>query len=324
MPTMKQIYLFTGENSFDLREKKTVWLTQFAQKHGEENISRMYAKDVTIRSLLDEIAVAPFIAQKRLIVLYGIPKCSKEDMEHIQKCIHPDVLLLIVEPKLDKRLSSTKELLNCAEVQECTPLKGSQLTQWMQGYASMLHASLSPEAQKALLEMVGENQDLLAQEMHKLALYKHGQTIEAEDIRESVLFAGEQQIWGLMDLLGQKKEKEALAYVHMLLRQGESAHGVWSILLWMMASLVSVVSAVEEGITSPAAIVKQCGVSFGSAKALLPIARQCKKQQVNDLLDRIVAYDMSLKTGGYKATEQEPQELHALLDRTVLACCSFG
>ncbi len=321
LASMSQIYLFTGENSFTLRERKRIWVGEFVHKHGEENFSALRAKEVKFRSLLDEIAVAPFIAEKRLVLIDGIPKCEKGEIEQLPIIMHEDVVLLFIEPKLDKRLSATKEILKIATVEEYKPLSGSALHQWIDQYLRTMDASIGREAHTHLVDIVGEQQDLLSQELKKLSLYVSGREIGVQDIDDIVLCSGERQVWGLMDLVGQGKEDEALAYVQRLLQQGESVHGLWNIFLWMMSGLAPVASAVEEGISNPARITKECGVSFGSARSLLPLARRLKKKRIQEIIDRVVGYDIALKTGAYRATDQAPQELRAILDRSIIECC---
>ena len=318
---MSQIYLFTGENNFLLRQKKRLWIDQFVEKHGDENLSRINARDTSFRALLDEVSVMPFIAKKRLVMVYGIPKCEKEEISTLSNHIHPDVLLLFVEQKLDKRLSATKELLKIAEVEECNSVIGNALRTWITKFTASLGGTVEPKAVEALIELLGEDQDLLSQELQKLTLYAKGRPVTAGDVEELVMCSGERQVWGLMDLIGQRKEDEALKYIQRLMQQGESAQGLWHIFLWMMSSLVPVASAVESGVTNPGAIAKQYGVSFGSARALLPIARKFSKEEIKNIVDQVIGFDIDLKTGGFRATEQEPHELQAIIDRSILACC---
>jgi len=119
-------------------------------------------------------------------------------------------------------------------------------------------------------------------------LYTKGKPIDINDVEELVMCSGERQVWGLMDLIGQGKEDEALKFIRRLMRQGESTQGLWHIFLWMMSSLVPVSSAVESGVTNPGAIAKQYGVSYGSARALLPIARKFSNR-IKEICPRLPA-----------------------------------
>lgn len=316
---MSSIFLFTGENSYALREKKRLWVQEFAKKHGQENLQRLSAKECTFRTLLDEIAVAPFIAENRLVVVDGVPKLAKEEVTALPEHLHPQVILLFVDPKPDKRLSGTKELLKVATVEECNPLRGAALQKWIGEQVSLHGCSIAPDAQKLLLDTVGEDQDFLSQEIAKLSLYCDGRQITSDDVSLLTICCGEQQVWGLMDLIGQGKSAEALAYIRRLQEQGENAHGLWSILLWMFSSIAPVASAVSEGVTNAGAITKQTGVSFGSAKSLLPLVRKKSAAELQEIVCKVADFDVALKTGGYKATGESPEELEAIIDRMILA-----
>jgi DNA polymerase III delta subunit len=142
---MSQVFLFSGENLYEIDQEKRRWIEGFIEKHGEENLTRLDGKKLQARLLMDEIAASPFIAKKRLIVLIGIPKMEKGEMLQTSDVLHPQNVLLIVDPKPDKRLSSTKELLTIAEVKTFASLRDSRLSAWLVGQAQGLDSSLSPE-----------------------------------------------------------------------------------------------------------------------------------------------------------------------------------
>ena len=187
---MSQIYLFSGENLFEIDQEKRRWIAGFTQKHGEENITHIDGKKLKTGILMDEIAASPFIAEKRLIVLLGIPKMEKGEMLELQNVLHPQNLLLIVDPKPDKRLSSTKELLTIADVKQFAPLRNERLTTWISAQAQLFGSSISRESAQHLVATVGEDQMLLASEMRKLATFAGQKQITNNDIDETIIKKG--------------------------------------------------------------------------------------------------------------------------------------
>lgn len=315
---MSQIFLFTGENSFTLREEVRRWIGSFRDKHGEENLMRITARNLTARALFDEVAVAPFIAENRLVIVEGIPSLSKEEVLLLANEMHPQVVILFIEPKPDKRLSATKELLKLADVKEFNSVAGAGLKAWMKEFLKQRQAQIEPDACDALLEMVGTDQGMLAEELKKLALFAHDRPIRSADAFHMVIPTGEQVVWHLMDLLGAGKKEEALCYARDLLDRGESPHGLWSRLLWMVNNLVLVSAALADGQTNPQSIAKNTGVNFMSVRSLLPLARQLDPKRLQEFVDDVAESDVGLKTGAYRATGEAPQELTALIDRLIL------
>lgn len=316
---MSQIYLFTGKNHYLLHREKSGWIRHFTQKHGEENLLRLEAKKVRVRDILDEIASAPFIASKRLVVIEGIPKMEKEDMEMIASQIHPDVLVAFAEPKPDKRYSAVKLLLNTAKIMQFDPLPRGQLLQWMDAVLAEAGSSIEPEAKQHLLAVVGEDQVFLVQELRKLALFAGNRPITERDIEEMVVCAGEQVSWYLMDYIAAGNTKKAIRYARNLMEKGSSPHALWAQLLWMVSSLVAIAAAVREGQTNPGWIMKNTGVKFGAIRSLMPLARRIDPVTLQAVVERFAEADTDLKTGNLRATAEAPQELEALIDRCLLS-----
>lgn len=154
-----QIFLFTGENLYDLRAERSRWMREFIAKHGEENLLVCDAKLLSYPSLLSEISIAPFIADRRMVIVDGIPKLEKEQCIALEQSIHPNVILLFTEPKPDKRLTATKQLLEIATVKTFTPLSGVRLTQWVMHLAQDADSSISQDTAHYLISRTGEDQE---------------------------------------------------------------------------------------------------------------------------------------------------------------------
>lgn len=316
---MSQIYLFTGENACQLREEKMRWVKQFTEKHGAENLMRLDAQGLTFRQFLDEVSVAPFLAEKRLVIVSGVPRFSKEEMQALSYHIHESCLVVFVDPTPDKRLSGVKELQKVAEVKEFAALKGGALDAWMMSLLKSLKATMSPDAKKELLASVGEDQEMLMQEIEKLALYANGRMIGIDDVQMLVIPSGEEEIWTLMNLIAAGKEKQGVLFAKTLIERGTAPHSLWGMLLWMLENVTLVSVAVQEHQTNPAKIA-QMGVPFPSVRTLMPLASKVSLEGLRSVLASATASDIELKTGGYRATAEAPEELHALIDRFILNC----
>jgi DNA polymerase III delta subunit len=316
---MSQIFLLTGENRHMVREERMRWVSHFREKHGDENLSILEAKQVRFNDLLDEIASAPFIAEKRLVLVDTVPKLEKEEVSQLTEHIHPDVVLVFVDPKPDRRLSSVKQLLKLAEIKEFKPLRGMALHSWMAEVVKPYDAQLTRVATDLILSMVGEDQEMLLHELTKLATFASGREIVAEDVKALTLETSEQVWWRLTELIGSQNFMEAVTYCESLLHRGESPHALWNRLLWMMSSLVQIAAAYEDGKTSSAQIAKATDVKPGTIRTLLPLARSIDSQRLRASVSQFVTADKDLKTGGYRSTVDDTGELLALIDRGILS-----
>jgi DNA polymerase-3 subunit delta len=314
------LFYFIGENAHALRGEKRAWKRQFVEKHGPENLTELDATSVKFRVLLDEVSTAPFIAQKRLVVIEGTPTFTKEEVERLPDAMHPDCILVIADVKPDKRLQGTKALLKIATVKEFPLLRGAALPRWIGEEAKRRGTAFAAGASEALLAVAGEDQDVLSQELTKLALFAGSRPVTKEDVAALCVPSGEQEVWELTRLLAEGKRTEALRYAREMTERGEDPFALWNVLLWTLKNLGIVAAAVEEGERQPAKIASQYKVPFPTARNLLSIATRLPRERLRAIITWAADTDVQLKTGGYRSTREAPQELEALIDRFVLLC----
>lgn len=318
---MHNIFLFTGLNQFALRREKLRWIQEFAIKHGQENLLSLDGSDVSLQTMLDGVSAAPFIASNRLIVIVGVPKLAKEDMRRVLEAVHPACVLLFADPAPDKRLGGLKELLAIATVKQFSPLTERQLREWVSSFARECGSCIDMPAIKRLLLIVGPEQDMLSQELRKLALGA-GRAITAEHVELLAVPSGDQEIWQLMTLLSHGDLQSSLNYANILLRSGEDPYSLWKILLWMVRCLVGVSLCLSEGERNPAKIALSADVNVSTVKTLLPLAQKISTLALKGLVDWAVIADCEMKTGDIRATAESSQELLALVDELIMRCCA--
>jgi DNA polymerase III subunit delta len=316
---MENVHVFNGENSFDLLREKSRWIGEFSKKFGDENVSTVDASSATIRTLLDEVSVLPFLAEKRLVVINGIPKCTKEDIDLLERCVHPSALVLFVEAKPDKRSGGVKELLKRAKQHIFEPLKGAAVQTWIRSYAQEQGITLDPSALQLLVEFTGDEQAMLAREIEKLAAYKPGQTINKEDIESLCVPTEEGVVWKISDLLATGGKRDALLYAHRLLGRGGDAYGLWAILSSMLKNLVAVHAATDAGMNAQADIAEATGVHPFAVRSLVQYSRRLDAKKTASFVHWTADADRALKTGGLRATDEAPEEIEALVDAFILS-----
>ncbi len=297
------------------------WTGQFTLKHGAENLLRLDGESAGIADVVDAVASAPFIAEKRLVVVRRIPRATKEDVDRILAAIHPAVILVFVDAEPDKRLGGVKMLLQIAEIREHPVLRSAQLRQWIAGLLQQYGATMLPTAIDHLIAVVGEDQQMLFMELQKLALYCADRPIDIAAVDALVVYQGERQVWALMDLLQQGSPGPAIRYVQSLLDRGESIQGLWAMVLWMLGTVAPIAAACSNS-TNPMTIAKETGINPRTVRSILPLVRSHSLNDVREIVHRVVEYDMALKTGELRASDSEPQELTIALDRVLIACCS--
>ncbi len=312
------LHFFTGENDFALRRELKRWKSAFAEKYGQENFLEMSGKE-TLSALLDAVATMPFLAEKRLVIIDGLPPLSREEFTSFCDNIHPQVVVAIVEPKPDKRLGVAKDIEVRAEVKQYPGLTERDTVRWIREEAAKMHASIDDAAVESLLQLVGTDQWMLEKELEKLALYSDS-SIRGPDIDALGIPAGDQVIWKFTDLIGSRKPQEAIRFFRRRLDRGEDAYAFWGILLNALKNLVLIWAALQEGRQDDRAIASAFGLSPFAIRGLVPLAKSLSILQIRQIVEMAAETDLALKTGGYHYSADRQDELQTVIERMILMC----
>ncbi len=314
---LKNLYFFRGENTYALSKEILRWKGIFTEKHGPENLLVLQAPGKTVSDLLDAVSVMPFIAEKRLVILEGLPKIEKEDFQRVIESIHPQTVLAIVESKPDKRLGILKHIEKTAEGKSFPLLSPAELLQWVQKTVHALGSTINSDAEKLLLSIVGTDQWMLESELEKLSALSKGE-IGIREVETLAVPSGDQIVWQLTDLIGSGKATEAHAFFVRRIERGEDAYGLWTILLSMIKNLTLVVASVDAGITNERSIATSTGLYFMQVRGLLPLAKSIGLARMRALVAMAADADIQLKSGGYHYSADRPGEVIALSERMIL------
>ena len=317
-PKVENLHFFTGENDFALRRELKRWKSGFVEKYGQENLLEISGRE-TLSRLLDAVATMPFLAEKRLIIINGLPPLSREEFQSFTENIHPQVVVAIVESKPDKRLGVVKDIDSVADVKGFPVLSECDIGRWIRDEAAKMHASIDDAAVQNLIETVGTDQWMLLGELQKLALFTDG-SIRALDVEALSLPSGDQVIWKFTDLIGGRKPQEAITFFHRRLDRGEDAYAFWGILLSALKNLTLVWSALQEGGQNDRSIASAFALNPFAIRGLMPLARSLNASRLRRIVDTAAEADLALKTGGHHASAERQEELVTLIERVILLC----
>src|SRR5579883_2848961 len=246
-------YLLHGNDEFTCRE-------QLKKLKREEDYG--YNQDfytggeVSLITLTATCNTFPFLTEKRLVVLEGLPKRKRGEeasdsearaeqaekpkkgkkgkastetragfekglAEYIPQMPESTVLIVLV----DEELSASSPILKAAQqhgkVIQCTLPKGQAIEGWIVKRAQSIGVKITPEAAKLLADFIGNQLRLLANELDKLATYVgRGNTIEVSHVRQLSAEVQAARIFDLTDALAQRNRTLALNLLHDLLGDG--------------------------------------------------------------------------------------------------------
>jgi DNA polymerase III subunit delta len=167
------VVTLTGANTFALKAELRKLVSGFVAEHTDISVERYDGDEDTAARMRESMASLPFLTGRKLVLLHE-PSKQKAFAEHISEALTEAAEtsdVIIVEPKLDKRLSYYKTLKKQTDFKEFTELDANGLARWASEYTKEKGGSLSSADARFLLERVGTNQQLLQQELDKLLAY---------------------------------------------------------------------------------------------------------------------------------------------------------
>jgi DNA polymerase-3 subunit delta len=234
----------------------------------------------------------PFLTDRKLVVLRepGKQKDFAENIATILENMPETTDVIIVEPKLDKRLSYYKTLKKQTDFREFAELDANSLTRWAVEYVKM-RGSLSLADAKFLIDRVGANQQLVKNELDKLLTYST--TISRQTIELLTETAPQSTVFELLDaaFAGNKSRAMELYKEQRAIRVEPQA--IIAMIVWQL----HVMAIVRAAGTMPAdEIAKSAKLNPFVVRKTQSLARNRTLPQIKTMVQKLLALDIQLKT----------------------------
>ncbi len=167
------VITLTGDNSYELQRMLNGIISDFTDTMGDFGIERLDGEEVDFNRLHEAVTSLPFLTDKKLVILYA-PSKNKQFIEKAAETLKDastESDVVIVEPKLDKRLAYYKFLKANTDYHELNTLDQNGLAQWLVSTTKDRKGTLSLADARYLVNRVGANQQLVFSELEKLLLY---------------------------------------------------------------------------------------------------------------------------------------------------------
>jgi DNA polymerase III subunit delta len=336
----KNLFLFTGEETYLLHEQIASWKKAFTEKHGDINLSILGADDTPLNEIMAAALAMPFLGDKRLIFIHNLPDAPKarqteeptkkdekrdEELKKMEANLDeiPDTSVVVfVQSNPDKRKSFYKKLCAKAEVKEFNPLAGQALSEWIRKRASQDGARIDSSASDYLVTLTGQNLWRLSQEIDKLAAHCRGEAVSKAVIDKLVVPTLEANVFQLTDALGLKDHRKAIRHLHQSLAAGENLRQVFFMIVRQFRLLLQGYGYKESNPNSSS-------TAFSAALKLHPfVARNTLSQlsnfsgqELKNAYGRLLEIDLDLKTSKIRTTTDNQDELALAMERFIINFC---
>lgn len=317
-----------GEDEFRRTEAlAAIKAEQGDPQFAELNTTTLDGKGLSFGELRHHADAIPFLAERRLVLVEGLlarldpRRRTREDGEgEVEEESNPELKQLLLDylPQLPptthlvfletKKLAANNPVLKLAEkdkkharVKLFTPPAADALADWIIDHVEEKGGSIEFSAANDLALYVGADLRALDTEIEKLTLYRCGETIRRDDVRSLVASAQEQNVFELVDALGQRKTQRALELLHEQLRQNANEFYLLTMITRQYRIMLQVRDLAARGV-EPGAIQKQLGLHPFVAKKLSEQARNYSVERLEGIMRTLLETDVSLKTSRLEPT----------------------
>ncbi len=294
------ITTLTGSNSYALQTEADRLVSGFLLECGDMTLEKHDGEEVEFDRIRESLESLPFLSSKKMVVL-RTPSVNKIFVDHAEKLLTalPETTdVIIIEPKLDRRLSYYKFLRKNTEFKEFSELDESSLAAWLVSQAKEMKSSLSHNDATYLIERLGGNQQMLANELTKLAIYD--QTITRQTIDLLTVSTPQSTIFELLEAAFAGKTRLALKLYSEQRALKVEPQQIIAMLAWQLHILALIKAADTR---SSEDIAKNAKLNPYVVRKSQAIAYSLKFSELKQLIYEVMELDIRLKSQSIDADD---------------------
>jgi DNA polymerase-3 subunit delta len=320
------VYVFYGDDTFSSWEAFQELVDAMGSPElRESNLTEFEGAGLNAAQFAAVAQVMPFLAERRLVVVRGLMATAESKTQGRRRGRQPvrpqqtnpsdaiiagleglppttDVVFLDghLDPKKGNPvLAALKPLGN---VRYFPLLRGDSLSRWVKERMEQKGGSITGEAISLMVEMVGSNLGSMDSELEKLAIYRIGTRVEADDVRTLVSAAREASIFALVDAILEHRADAAMNMWGNLLQSGLTNTFVISMVSRQARFLVLAQELGKQRV-APNEWGERLGIQQEFVlRKVTQQARQYSSSQLRQLYRLLLETDLSMKRG--EATDE--------------------
>jgi DNA polymerase III delta subunit len=250
-----------------------------------------------LADVLDELrSYSMFGGGGKLVIVRNADELLKRFREQIEDYVaapSDSGTLVLRLSSLPKNQRIYKLIEKHGQIVSCDPPGEAGLVKWAVEHAKTAHqVALAPDAAKLLIEQIGRDLGRLDTEIAKLAIGAEGGKIAAEDVRATVAFTREREMWDLTNAMAVGNTAEALRRWRQLVQADPSTE--FRAVTWIGMWLGEAAIVIHQG---PAAAAKLQWKYKDEFKRFVAGAQALGKEGHARALDLLTEIDKQSKSG---------------------------
>jgi len=313
MPRIFPVYLFTGDDEFLKKEavNKLKKALLGGKKSEALNFHVYDAKKSDIRDVMDALRSAPFISEKRLVVLNNIDalahKTERTVIEYVERP-SKTACLVLESPQVEPKGAFYKELQGYVRHAPFVVPRGSRIIDWVQKEARDRGKIIRRPVAQLLKELKKGDINGLRNEIDKLVTYAgRRDVISREDVEVLVGSSPSRGVFDFVHALSKRDAKTALAISRELSRTKKPVPEILGMIGWQFRRIKKAQDLLKKGDSGRSACAK-CKIPPFFVERFMKEIKSFSSGELDRNIDYLLDADNSIKRGYAK-----PQDALELL-----------
>lgn len=300
-------YIFHGEDTHSQKETLAGLIDKLGDPAMLDLNTTRFTGVTPLAALRQACDALPFLAPARIVIVTDLftAKPGKEYLAELLAYLPqlPDrTRLVFLESRAlrdnNKFLQLANETKNGYQ-KLFDPLRVGEVERWIEGRAEEKNGHISRQAAHLLAVNVGNDLDILDNELEKLVAYKSADeaaTIESTDVEKLSPYVAEASIFDLVDALGNRNGKRASLLLQQKLHEGTEPFYLFSMFIRQFRLLIQVKELAEAGYR-PQGISREIKQHSFVVGKLYQQARGFNMKELEQIYGHMLEIDIAVKTG---------------------------
>jgi DNA polymerase-3 subunit delta len=311
-----EIYIFDGDDEFAINES----IGKLRSRLGDTTVADMNTtyldgRTASLTQLKDAVAVIPFLAAKRLVILnHPIARLKdKPEQEEFINFLNAEKrttkLLLVEYDFLTSDRDRRDNRVNWLEKWAASPQQarrvylrhhpqptGGLMVRWIQDHVKSMGGQITNQAAIALANQVGEDTRLVSQEITKLLTYVNfSRPVDIDEVEHLTPLTAKIGDFELVNAIRDRDTRKAQALLHRSLQYDDPLRLLQSI-VYQIRLLIMAREILDEG-----AMIndfpKTLKIGYYPARLALESAPRFSMKFLESIYHRLLELDEAIKTG---------------------------
>lgn len=279
------LYLIYGEERYMVLHHKNSLIKAIGLQNPEMNFAKYEGNKIDVSELMDTAQTLPFLDEYRVILVENSGLFEKaNDFKDSLETVPDTTIMIFVEMKADTRTKQYKYVLKSGCVTEDKPQNDQTLMKWVVKGFERYNKKIEQRDAAYLIQRVGNNMELLDNEMKKLSSYVGEEPVVTKaDIDKMCAPMLINNVFTLLDHVVDGNADGAIRYYHDILKLGEKEGNILRMLIRHMNILFLADDMAKRGF-SKNEIAKNCGVNSYFIDKYLKQTKVFGSKKIKELL----------------------------------------